>query len=197
MNNKYLLKALCLLVVLVAPQANAAYLLNPTGSDYWVDEACFSCSGVTDINVHIQANVPIVLEFDSMGSWTEEIRINLTNDTNTSWNNLTIEYNNHDPSEQVNLGLNVLGSGTSTPTIDAILTNPNTGLPTGLALSFLPPESDWVGVEGFADRNMMFDPFQPYSITISTSAVPVPAAVWLFGSGLIGLIGIARRKARV
>ena len=25
--------------------------------------------------------------------------------------------------------------------------------------------------------------------------VPVPAAVWLFGSGLIGLIGVARRKA--
>ena len=27
-------------------------------------------------------------------------------------------------------------------------------------------------------------------------AVPVPAAVWLFGSGLLGLIGVARRKAR-
>ena len=27
------------------------------------------------------------------------------------------------------------------------------------------------------------------------SMVPVPAAVWLFGSGLIGLIGLARRKA--
>ncbi|MEA2079375.1 MAG: VPLPA-CTERM sorting domain-containing protein, partial [Pseudomonadota bacterium] len=26
------------------------------------------------------------------------------------------------------------------------------------------------------------------------SAVPIPAAVWLFGSGLLGLIGIARRK---
>jgi PEP-CTERM motif len=24
--------------------------------------------------------------------------------------------------------------------------------------------------------------------------VPVPAAVWLFGSGLLGLIGIARKK---
>lgn len=28
------------------------------------------------------------------------------------------------------------------------------------------------------------------------SAVPVPAAAWLFGSGLIGLIGIAKRKTR-
>jgi len=26
------------------------------------------------------------------------------------------------------------------------------------------------------------------------SAVPVPAAVWLFGSGLLGLLGLARRK---
>jgi hypothetical protein len=29
---------------------------------------------------------------------------------------------------------------------------------------------------------------------VSLTAVPVPAAVWLFGSGLIGLIGIARRR---
>ena len=31
---------------------------------------------------------------------------------------------------------------------------------------------------------------------VSSSAVPVPAAAWLFGSGLVGLIGVARRKAR-
>ncbi len=30
--------------------------------------------------------------------------------------------------------------------------------------------------------------------SITTSAVPVPAAVWLFGSGLLGLVGLARRK---
>ena len=29
-----------------------------------------------------------------------------------------------------------------------------------------------------------------------STVVPVPAAVWLFGSGLIGLAGIARRKAK-
>lgn len=32
----------------------------------------------------------------------------------------------------------------------------------------------------------------PYQATLST--VPVPAAVWLFGSGLAGLVGLARRK---
>jgi hypothetical protein len=30
--------------------------------------------------------------------------------------------------------------------------------------------------------------------SLSVSAVPVPAAVWLFGSGLLGLVGVARRK---
>ncbi|TCK17584.1 putative secreted protein [Thiogranum longum] len=32
-------------------------------------------------------------------------------------------------------------------------------------------------------------------ITLTPTAVPVPAAVWLFGSGLLGLVGVARRKA--
>jgi hypothetical protein len=30
-------------------------------------------------------------------------------------------------------------------------------------------------------------------VSVTTQAVPVPAAVWLFGSGLLGLIGVARR----
>ena len=42
----------------------------------------------------------------------------------------------------------------------------------------------------------------PYGIALDldaghiyfTSVVPLPAAVWLFGSGFIGLIGMARRK---
>ena len=31
-------------------------------------------------------------------------------------------------------------------------------------------------------------------MTGTVSAVPVPAAVWLFGSGLLGLVGVARRR---
>ncbi|MBK8815780.1 MAG: hypothetical protein IPN42_09870 [Methylococcaceae bacterium] len=39
---------------------------------------------------------------------------------------------------------------------------------------------------------------QPYSLTISTisSVVPVPAAVWLFGSAFLGMIGLVRRKSQ-
>jgi len=37
--------------------------------------------------------------------------------------------------------------------------------------------------------------FTQLNVSTSVSAVPVPAAVWLFGSGLIGLAGFARRKA--
>jgi len=33
-----------------------------------------------------------------------------------------------------------------------------------------------------------------WKVAINSSPVPVPAAVWLFGSGLVGLAGIARRR---
>ena len=49
---------------------------------------------------------------------------------------------------------------------------------------------DFIGIKAY------FDIGSGNSMHVtSVSAVPVPAAVWLFGSGLIGLIGLARRKA--
>jgi len=33
------------------------------------------------------------------------------------------------------------------------------------------------------------------TLSVSPAAVPLPAAVWLFGSGLLGLIGVGRRRA--
>ncbi len=32
------------------------------------------------------------------------------------------------------------------------------------------------------------------NVEVNAQVVPVPAAVWLFGSGLLGLVGVARRK---
>ena len=51
---------------------------------------------------------------------------------------------------------------------------------------------DGDGVRGFS---MVSGPFAGNNITIDATIVtPIPAAAWLFGSGLIALAGFARRK---
>ncbi|MDX2505357.1 MAG: VPLPA-CTERM sorting domain-containing protein [Gammaproteobacteria bacterium] len=64
-------------------------------------------------------------------------------------------------------------------------------------ISFITNQPAWVD-----ENNVVLAPsLQPNyvgaSITITDTEgfVPVPAAVWLFGSGLIGIVGLARRKA--
>ncbi len=46
----------------------------------------------------------------------------------------------------------------------------------------------------FAGFNANFNASMGGIADVSDIPIPVPAAVWLFGSGLIGLVGIARRK---
>jgi len=55
------------------------------------------------------------------------------------------------------------------------------------------------GLENISASTLPFDVFSidgPYPAGghLLVSNVPIPAAIWLFGSGLIGLIGFARRK---
>jgi len=57
-------------------------------------------------------------------------------------------------------------------------------------------------LDGILGQKMVDGPFIGFSANFdidggipgAPSAVPVPAAVWLFGSGLLGLVGVARRK---
>ena len=48
----------------------------------------------------------------------------------------------------------------------------------------------WEDLPGGGDRD-----FNDIVVEVNVAPIPIPAAVWLFGSGLLGLIGIARRKA--
>ncbi|RKZ64268.1 MAG: hypothetical protein DRQ44_09390, partial [Gammaproteobacteria bacterium] len=49
-------------------------------------------------------------------------------------------------------------------------------------------------VSGDSWFSLALDETGGFLATASASPVPVPAAFWLFGSGLIGLIGVARRR---
>ena len=54
------------------------------------------------------------------------------------------------------------------------------------------------GINTTAGGSMQTGPFAgatpAFNGTGDLAAVPVPAAVWLFGSGLLGLVGVARRR---
>lgn len=47
---------------------------------------------------------------------------------------------------------------------------------------------------GYQGHDFWNNAKERYSLNISTSPVPVPAAVWLFGSGLLGLMSYGRKK---
>ena len=90
-----------------------------------------------------------------------------------------------------------VGSPASIGAVPMAMTTFNT---TGTTLSTLfPLVTD--GISGspmttapFPGFNANFDFTSITATTAAVSAVPVPAAVWLFGSGLMGLVGVARRR---
>lgn len=52
--------------------------------------------------------------------------------------------------------------------------------------------TDWNG-DGVAGGGMIDGPFSGFNANFNVNVVPLPAAFWLFGSGLIGLVGFVRK----
>ena len=81
--------------------------------------------------------------------------------------------------------------------------NQHIGFTGGELMSFLQiNQVDFIdgvpNVTAFSNAEWMVDPTSgTVSYVGQVSAVPIPAAVWLFGSGLLGLVGIARRRKQV
>ena len=59
-----------------------------------------------------------------------------------------------------------------------------------LSEGYIRPDSETTWDKDFDESHQFVGSF----VVRTSSVVPVPAAVWLFGSGLIGLVGFARRK---
>ncbi len=71
--------------------------------------------------------------------------------------------------------------------------NSSSGIP---VLNILNADGSGVDIDGDGTlgTKMATGPFGGSPIGFAGTAVPVPAAVWLFGSGLLGLVGVARRR---
>jgi hypothetical protein len=73
-------------------------------------------------------------------------------------------------------------------------TDSGTGLDTVFKQYVVAPGLYTLNFGGNPSFNLGQTGFHDFSATLATSPVPVPAAVYLFGSGLIGLVGLARRR---
>ncbi len=115
------------------------------------------------------------------------------------------------PGASVTIGTGCAGCATSSTADAAVgspavigavpmaMTNYNTA---GTTMGSLFPLTD-DGISGspmttapFPGFNANFDFTSINATNTSVGEVPVPAAVWLFGSGLMGLVGVARRRRR-
>ena len=80
--------------------------------------------------------------------------------------------------------------GSGGPTIELTGLNLVTGLATLVDFDFFASDASFnSNFTSFDDFDQMFGDWRTEVV------VPVPAAAWLFGSGLLGLVGLARRKA--
>lgn len=97
-----------------------------------------------------------------------------------------------------NMGVLPASSGPSIEwvEIDAVLSNTSLHAcgPAGAPAEFCPSDNYWSAL--WRSAGVYDDKGLSHTWTlVDAGTVPIPAAVWLFGSGIIGLIGVARRKA--
>jgi len=126
-------------------------------------------------------------------------------DFTVSWDPTVLEYTGTviaDPPWDTNV---VDASSAATGTLDFIILGTSGSAVTVFDIATL--SFNVIGADGDFSEIAMADAFTgwsapgavPVPVTyvdgqVTVTPVPVPAAVWLFGSGLLGLVGMARRK---
>lgn len=192
MKKSHLLGAVCacLLASYLPSTSYASVVLNPGPQPGGDVVPLLEVPGTTELDVHFFSMQPIIIDFDSLGSPTDLLVINnISNNTSTPWTG--IDFTFVDSTVLTPIGITPLTGAINGVFFDGgPIFNP--GITTSVSLSFDPAFPEFVGfINGQGDIDTAAG---TYSLVITPSAVPIPAAVWLFGSGLLGLIGVARRK---
>lgn len=207
-------------VIMTSTSVNAALISRLGGLAYYDDAADLTWLADADYaNGQMtwdQANTWVAgLNVGGVTGWRLANTVDVGNDGETYTNfyqGVDAGYNITTHSELSNMFYNVLGNTAKYDTSGAPTgcTAPNFCLSNTGPFSNLRADYYWSATEYAADTNYawglgMDDGGQGkidkssslYAWAVQSgdvSAVPVPAAVWLFGSGLIGLAGLAKRK---
>ena len=213
-------RLLVMATLVLSTSANAALISRLDGLAYYDDVA--NLTWLADANAAgtamtwADANAWVAgLDVAGVTGWRLPDTIDVGNDGATEGGNVyqgvDAGYNITTHSELSNMFFNVLGNISQFDTA---------GLPTSCISTscltnvdqFINLQSGayWSGTEyvtdtnnawlfhmhyGLQDNNFKTNTFYAWAVfSGDVSAVPVPAAVWLFGSGLLALVGVARRR---
>jgi len=190
MNKIKLSIILC--AITLAPPVNAGIISSTTTNGNLINVYANSIDYTTYIGrsifeVTFNNLSPVQINFDVGVMVQDDISMYIYNSTGTGWSGFDFSLTGVGINGPFNVELN-----TSTLAGWQFHENdPDTNKASGVTLMFSGLENVGLyNVSGSADTSFV----QNYSLILTPATVPVPAAVWLFATGLIGLIGVARRK---
>ena len=212
---KHLLIATTLSSVLLAfaPSSNAALILSAgsapsplpiAGNDFNTDMQGLGYSEmITGSQISVDQAGSVTFTYIAAESgYTNSF--NLSSGSSITEHNEVFNFNGYESltinvtaGEILNFNFTSLGIGALTPVINYDDFNPNGSNLVGLGIF-----TDGSGLShqqvilGYDDQWQFPDDdnHDDMMIRVDFNPVPVPAALWLFGSGLLGLVGVARQK---
>ena len=169
-----------------AQVANAALITSTVTSGNSVTEGRFNDFGTTRLTVDFSNFSSVQINLDNDYLDQDDVFLLINNNTGSGWSGFNFEL----------VGVGFFGPlSLTTQTGTFVDWNPYgsdsiTGLNTGADVGFNPFE--YVGFSATGNIDTTF--VGGYSLILTPATVPVPTAVWLFVSGILGLIGVAKNK---
>lgn len=167
--------------------ASAAIVTGVNANGNFVNYNPGNVPGISELYVEFFNQQSVQIDFDNGGALQDYIFINIINSTGTGWTGFEYRFIGASITDPIG----VIPQTSLIIDVQATAFDPVTNAPSGIWLGFDPLET--VGLlQGEGIINTSSSPY--YSMILTPTTVPVPAAIWLFGSGLLGLLVISGRR---